>query len=117
MESPLGEKTNSFTDRSVDSNRVRFDRVARLYRSRYQRSDSNPGRRCARIANVFPSGENTGCVSAAALPAVIFLGSPPVEETSQTSRFVFNISRSRPSRFETKATEPLSGLNVIALSS
>src|SRR5215467_12821070 len=117
MESPLDEKINSLTDRSVDSNRVRFDPVARSYRSIYQRSDSNPGRLCASTARVLPSGEKTGCVSAAGFAAVIFFGAPPLTETSQTSRFVFSISRSRPSRLETKATERLSGLNVIALSS
>ena len=69
--------------------------------SMYHRSDSHPGRRCARTATDLPSGENTGVSSAAALEVVIFFASPPVTGTIQTSLFVVQASRSPPSRFET----------------
>ena len=48
---------------------------------------------------------------------VILFGSPPVTGTDHTSWLVLNISRSFPSRLETKAIVRLSGEKAMALSS
>ena len=104
-------------DRSGVVKRVFFVPVLTSYASRYQRSDSKPGRRCATTKRVRPSDENCGCVSAARLALVTCRSSPPSTGTRKTSLFVVHASRSCPSRFETNASVRLSGEKARAASS
>src|SRR5215467_15506438 len=57
IERPSGENMKSSTERSGVSKRVRFVPVDWSYKSRYQRSDSNPAWRWDRMARSLPSGE------------------------------------------------------------